>query len=208
MRLTLRKVVKFTTFLIFFLMLNVWVSYNVNFWSFNNFDDRGKVLRDPVARGRDGDNGGAVPVWTNDARNGHSFDLQWNDVKPQQSFSGFAVSRNQRSAKAFDGNRDYPENDRGTGFENRMPADNPHKGINLLRSKTVKAEAATTRRRFGTNSDSQTALSDIFISVKTTSKYHNSRIRLIQRTWYALAREEVSGKVKCTLELSSQHAVM
>jgi len=37
-----------------------------------------------------------------------------------------------------------------------------------------------------------TSLSDVFISVKTTSNYHKSRLDVILKTWFSLAKEEVS----------------
>nr|XP_054763521.1 uncharacterized protein LOC129270144 [Lytechinus pictus] len=37
----------------------------------------------------------------------------------------------------------------------------------------------------------QTELSDVFIGVKTTEKYHSSRLQLILDTWYSLAPEQV-----------------
>jgi hypothetical protein len=36
-------------------------------------------------------------------------------------------------------------------------------------------------------------LDDIFISVKTTKKYHHTRLRLIIETWFQLARDQVSN---------------
>jgi fringe protein len=36
-------------------------------------------------------------------------------------------------------------------------------------------------------------LDDIFISVKTTKKYHDTRLRLIVETWFQLARDQVSN---------------
>lgn len=36
-------------------------------------------------------------------------------------------------------------------------------------------------------------LNDVFISVKTTKKYHESRLDVIVRTWFVLAREQVSA---------------
>lgn len=36
-------------------------------------------------------------------------------------------------------------------------------------------------------------LDDIFISVKTTKNYHNTRLRLIVDTWFQLARDQVSN---------------
>ena len=189
---------KLIAFLFSFLLLNIWVSYNVNFWSFNNFEERGKVLQNPVARGRDGDNGGAVPLATNGAMVDRNADVNFqSDVQPQRSFSDFSVSRYQRSAKSFQGNRDNSDNDRG------LPAvETPNLGINLLHSKTVRlravaaGSASNSKKIIGTNKETPTTLRDIFISVKTTSKYHVSRIRLIQKTWYALARDDVSLKKK------------
>ena len=37
-------------------------------------------------------------------------------------------------------------------------------------------------------------LKDVFISVKTTEGFHRSRLDLILKTWYLLAREQVSSK--------------
>jgi hypothetical protein len=37
-------------------------------------------------------------------------------------------------------------------------------------------------------------LDDIFISVKTTQKYHDSRLKMIVKTWFQLAKEQVKFK--------------
>ena len=37
----------------------------------------------------------------------------------------------------------------------------------------------------------KTELSDIFISVKTTKKYHNERVALLLETWWIFARTQV-----------------
>lgn len=37
-----------------------------------------------------------------------------------------------------------------------------------------------------------TELDDIFISVKTTKNYHDTRLALIIKTWFQLARDQVS----------------
>ncbi|XP_063962068.1 fringe glycosyltransferase-like [Lytechinus pictus] len=39
--------------------------------------------------------------------------------------------------------------------------------------------------------ESKTEISDVFIGVKTTRKYHSSRLQLILDTWYSLAPEEI-----------------
>jgi len=41
------------------------------------------------------------------------------------------------------------------------------------------------------NSAIITGLNDIFISVKTTGKYHNTRIGLLLKTWLTLAQKQV-----------------
>lgn len=45
----------------------------------------------------------------------------------------------------------------------------------------------------GTEWTSNIDLDDIFISVKTTKKYHNTRLKLIVETWFQLARDQVSN---------------
>ena len=41
-------------------------------------------------------------------------------------------------------------------------------------------------------SASSTTLDDLFISVKTTKNFHNSRLDVIIKTWFTLAREQVT----------------
>ena len=43
-----------------------------------------------------------------------------------------------------------------------------------------------------TNNPLHDSLNDIFISVKTTKKFHRSRLDVIARTWFVLARDQVS----------------
>lgn len=43
----------------------------------------------------------------------------------------------------------------------------------------------------GTPKPPTTELNDIFISVKTTKNYHDSRLALIIKTWFQLAKEQV-----------------
>ena len=44
------------------------------------------------------------------------------------------------------------------------------------------------------NTSNNINLSDIFITVKTSKKFHEGRIHLILQTWYNWARKEVSYK--------------
>lgn len=38
-----------------------------------------------------------------------------------------------------------------------------------------------------------TDLDDIFISVKTTKDYHDSRLNMIVKTWFQLSKDQVRG---------------
>lgn len=46
----------------------------------------------------------------------------------------------------------------------------------------------------GTPKPPTTELDDIFISVKTTKNYHDSRLSLIIKTWFQLAKSQVSRR--------------
>lgn len=49
-------------------------------------------------------------------------------------------------------------------------------------------------------SDAQpTELSDIFISVKTSGKFHASRLQLVLQTWYLLAKDQVLFFLACNV---------
>lgn len=45
----------------------------------------------------------------------------------------------------------------------------------------------------GTPKPATTNLNDIFITVKTTKLYHDTRLALIIKTWFQLAKDQVSG---------------
>ena len=47
------------------------------------------------------------------------------------------------------------------------------------------------KHRTPSENERQTELSDIFISVKTTQKYHRSRLQVLLDTWVPLARKQV-----------------
>lgn len=44
-----------------------------------------------------------------------------------------------------------------------------------------------------------TTLNDIFMTVKTTKLYHDTRLALIIKTWFQLAKEQVSVMYFCLL---------
>ena len=66
-----------------------------------------------------------------------------------------------------------------------LPADD----TTLVASQTVRPDAVVARN--WSNSAAVTSLDDIFISIKTTGKYHNTRIGLLLRTWLTLAQKQV-----------------
>lgn len=51
-----------------------------------------------------------------------------------------------------------------------------------------------------------TTLDDVFISVKTASSYHKSRLALILRTWFQLAKTQVSYRKKPEETSLAEHA--
>ncbi|XP_005093003.1 beta-1,3-N-acetylglucosaminyltransferase manic fringe [Aplysia californica] len=201
MRLSVRKVVKYSTFLTIILLLNVWISYNVNIWTFNNLNDRGKVAESLDTR-RDVGNGGAWPSPPNGAEG----------AVPGQEFFGVGglgeVFRRQRSAKSvsvsYEGNnwRNAVGYKRGTDRDESLVASQQNKNLMFQKNGSLQvsvnrqAKPGAVSNKSGArarlpNQLRETELSDVFVSVKTTLKYHKSRIQLILKTWYLLAREQI-----------------
>lgn len=58
----------------------------------------------------------------------------------------------------------------------------------LLKRQHITYETSVT----GTPKPATTTLDDIFITVKTTKLYHNTRLALIIKTWFKLAKQQVS----------------
>lgn len=186
MRLSLRKVVKVTTFLVLLLILNIWISYNVNFWSFNNFDDRGKVLQTWRRQGDQGQTGGSQ--LSNSERSiNHSGSYGTPPIRSQRSAKQLNADNESVSSvgkqQFANGTREKEalvagvkgSNPTSRG-EGRQPGKKAHKHLQA-----------------GPRKDAdKTQLKDVFISVKTTSKYHGPRVKLLLKTWYLLAREQVS----------------
>ncbi|BFZ17802.1 hypothetical protein BsWGS_20840 [Bradybaena similaris] len=193
MRLSLRKVVKVATFLVLLLLLNIWISYNVNFWSFNNFDDRGKVLQ---TWRREGDQG--------ETEGSQQFNIQRSlSIDNHSGSAGTPLIRSQRSSK-----QPNAGNERVSSIGKQQFADGAREKESLVAE--AKGSNSMSRRegrqpdkdgpgkkahnnlqaRLHKDAD-KTELKDVFISVKTTSKYHGPRVKLLLKTWYLLAREQV-----------------
>jgi len=60
----------------------------------------------------------------------------------------------------------------------------------LAAKRVVPSDAVVARNNWN-DSATVTGLDDIFISVKTTGKYHGTRIRLLLRTWLTVAQKQV-----------------
>ena len=84
--------------------------------------------------------------------------------------------RGQRSAKST-------PNDR-IGFVGAKIA--RRNGLSLLATKNIKTHNKYRK---------ETTLTDVFISVKTTKKFHQSRVMLQLKTWFMLARDVVSVRI-------------
>uniref|UniRef100_A0A2C9KU68 Fringe-like glycosyltransferase domain-containing protein n=1 Tax=Biomphalaria glabrata TaxID=6526 RepID=A0A2C9KU68_BIOGL len=188
MRLSFKKVVKYTIFLIMVMFLNIWISYTVNIWSFNNFQDREKSSEVSEIS-----YGGAVPRPPEDDPNkdGEGFNIDLN----------LHFSRKQRSAKEISPNNElaYYSKDKlsGTHMDRKNnsnllhklnPLTDKHRGRGKKKAFVVSEPEIEKTDETGVR---ETELSDIFISVKTTSKYHQSRVSILLKTWYRLAKEQI-----------------
>lgn len=196
MRLSLRKVVKYTTFLALFIILNIWISYSVNFWSFKNFDDRGKVSQ---TWGRNEDNGGSAHPPDNRGQ----YDSE-DAVETRRKLDSELPPRHRRENQVDAHNESVLfvqyENSVSPRQKTLVARQTFDKGNNSSSSdRTSRREPATFAKREiherklqAKKQSGETELKDIFISVKTTSKYHRARVKLLLDTWYLLAREQVN----------------
>lgn len=72
-----------------------------------------------------------------------------------------------------------------------LPIERPTAAAHYLHNKHLLRDL-TQRSVTGTPKPPTTELDDIFISVKTTKSYHDSRLALIVKTWFQLAKDQVS----------------
>ena len=79
--------------------------------------------------------------------------------------------------------------------EKRGLEDKPVDSLDTPENRDETPEERIRRALEHKNSNSrQTELSDIFISVKTTQKFHEDRLKLLLDTWFMLARDVVSSQ--------------
>lgn len=71
------------------------------------------------------------------------------------------------------------------------PASNSNKTFSLP-PKTNNTQSMVLQSESSHEHNRPTSLSDIFIAVKTTKKFHDTRVKLLLDTWIPLARQSVS----------------
>ena len=72
------------------------------------------------------------------------------------------------------------------------PASNSNKTFSLPPKQTNNTQSMVLQPESSHEHNRPTSLSDIFIAVKTTKKFHDTRVRLLLDTWIPLARQSVS----------------
>uniref|UniRef100_A0A1I8PYC3 Fringe-like glycosyltransferase domain-containing protein n=1 Tax=Stomoxys calcitrans TaxID=35570 RepID=A0A1I8PYC3_STOCA len=70
-----------------------------------------------------------------------------------------------------------------------LPVERPTASVHYLRNKHLMHDLSQ-RSVTGTPKPPTTELDDIFISVKTTKSYHDSRLAMIVKTWFQLAKDQ------------------
>ena len=138
-----------------------------------------------------------------DTNNGEVFQPVADILSP--FFEGHkSFLRTQRSAKSFSGNTNQRSN---LLIDTLKPLQSQEIKRRTSRSPSNLDEKYPSTRPFqkpekegnGTHGLSslshgrETQLSDVFISVKTSGKFHASRLQPILKTWYLLAREQVQS---------------
>lgn len=110
----------------------------------------------------------------------------YNNVQPSDTVDH--LSSYQERAPRSISNRDY---DSVGVVANSLPL---HANIGSIKSNQLLAPSGLEQQpaQSTTTAQTLTSLSDVFISVKTTSNFHRSRLDVILKTWFSLAKDEVS----------------
>jgi hypothetical protein len=167
MRLSVRRAVKLAAAVVFLLFLNVLVGHNLSIASFDNSEKvLGHRVRDNGRKPLDGAPQAEHDVGSHDG----------------------ALQRQQRSAKLFS----YSSS--SVLLEPlKPPVASKRTTLSTVVQKSVLPSNGTQGTELSHGHQS-TSLQDVFISVKTSGKFHASRLQLLLQTWYLLAREQVSFK--------------
>ena len=197
MRISARKVSRYCTFLFVVFLVNIWISYNVNVWSFTNLNDRGKVHPNVQQRERrraDVNNGSWIGLDAGEARSS----APRNNLSNHSKQINLGLKEFQKRSKSVTADEYNDERSNLSDLDQTINS-NSHKtlvdkvgkkGSSKIRAKSVK-NGHTQRAKSNSDYKRNTELHDIFISVKTTNKYHKSRVDLILKTWYLLAKDQV-----------------
>lgn len=133
------------------------------------------------------------------------------DTYQQLSYATDASTAGPLRIKAIADNRDHWPTSGGTGVgvvagagasasvngvsDKRSTNANNHNHIDTVTDYLLKRQHKTYESSVtGTPKPAITTLDDIFITVKTTKLYHNTRLALIIKTWFQLAKEQVSKR--------------
>ncbi len=67
-------------------------------------------------------------------------------------------------------------------------------GIVLVLSSSTKKESSDLPESIVSVPRARTTLEDVFISVKTSEKFHDTRLKVILKTWFGTAKQQVSDE--------------
>ncbi|KAJ3625857.1 hypothetical protein MTP99_016396 [Tenebrio molitor] len=101
----------------------------------------------------------------------------------------------------------YPTLSRGAVDDEASPSGKVQRIRSLHEDPTVTSESSSAT---ATLRPPTTVLDDVFISVKTTKSYHNHRLPIILKTWFQLAKAQVTthvGRVSAPWERGSVEGV-
>jgi len=204
MRISALKVVKYCTFLVGILLVNIWLSFDGKYDIYSNFKDRGKVVqsvheRRAVSGGRRGDKEqyekDKIPFIESPRHSKHKLlntlrgninILTQNNIHAELENEHFPHSENRGKPLV-----ELGKNGVNIKKVGAIPPKISH--INAaVGGKVVNRNRRMINQLPFNNSLRQTELNDLFISVKTSGIYHKSRIHLILQTWYLLAKKSDS----------------
>lgn len=116
--------------------------------------------------------------------------ILWQDDVPKNSqVSQWTLPKDGGDSSVVDAKKT-----REVPFQERAPrsileTENQNDILRIISHSHILAKDTVDRNN---NSTPLTSLDDLFISVKTTKSFHQSRLNVILKTWFVLARDQVS----------------
>lgn len=134
-------------------------------------------------------------------QNVHGLDELSGDTYQQLSYAADTSTAVPGPIKAIAGNRNQRPSDDGPVMGGAgAGAGANHNHIDTVTDYLLKRQHKTYESSVtGTPKPAIITLDDIFITVKTTKLYHNTRLALIIKTWFQLAKQQVSTAAACCL---------